>query len=396
MKKLKLVTILAFISTIFFFSWKTFTSEKQLRSEMEGRRLAEQPKFSFSGYLDKSYNNDFEVFFQDHFYKRIGLSKRYIQLEKALGRNEIKGTIIGTNDELFYTPIRSELETNQFVDELTNQLNLFVDSIERKNIPLYLYLLPSKTNTMRELYNETSLDRFYNEKLNTMEEWINPYINFFDVGKSWLSKYDIKTISEFFYKTDHHWNGKGAYEGYSEIIAYLNATGVNVGEAFKKSELNNRCASEDAFFSGSHNRVILYNVNHANEYICNWEIPDFSIYDKIVYRSLQGERLEGPGMFAPGANKSKITYAGLTTSDHSYVYIKNAKPNNDIKALIIRDSYTNAITSTLPAHFNETYLLDMRHFHSDLNELIEEKEINLILLLHNSVSINSEVTTYFE
>ncbi|MER2108119.1 MAG: hypothetical protein ABS949_14380 [Solibacillus sp.] len=396
MKKIKVLTIAFFLFVIAFFPIATFLAEKKGFSASEGRDLSRAPEFTVAGYIDKSFNKNFEVYFQDHFYKRLGLSRVYFSLERSLGRNQINNTMIGAEEQLFYTPVRSLASAENFHDKFSLQINQLVEETKPANIPVHLFVLPSKPHTLNDLYNPTSQDQFYREELNTMTQWVNPYVTVHDVGKEWREKYTTNDITKFFYKTDHHWNGLGAYEGYTNIVGTLQEYDHSIQEPLSTDHLNNICAKDTAYFEGSHNRVILYQVASSDEYICNWEIDNFNRFEEITYHTQAGDIAQGADIFSNNIEGEIINYARLTTGDFPYMYFKNNMPSNEINALIIRDSYTNAITSTLAAHFNEAHLLDMRHYTGNLAELINENDINLILLLHNSVSINSNVATYYK
>lgn len=396
MKKIKVLTIAFFLFVVAFFPIATLLAEKKGFSTSEGRDLSAAPKFTLEGYVDKSFNKNFEVYFQDHFYKRLGLSSIYFSLEKSLGRNQINNTMIGADEQLFYTPVRSLVAAENFHEKFSLQIDRLVEEIQPANIPVHLFVLPSKPHTLAEIYNPTSQDRFYREKLDTLTQWVNPYVNVHDVGKEWQRKYTTNEITKFFYKTDHHWNGLGAYKGYTNIVGTLRDYNHSVQEPLTTSHLNNVCAKDTAYFEGSHNRVILYQVDSNEEYICNWEIDNFNRFEEITYHTQVGDVAQGEGVFSNNIGGDIINYARLTTGDFPYMYFKNNMPSNTINTLIIRDSYTNAITSTLAAHFNETHLLDMRHYTGNIGDFINKNNINLILLLHNSVSINSNVSTYFK
>lgn len=396
MKKIKVLTIAFFLFVIAFFPIATFLAEKKGFSASEGRDLSRAPEFTVAGYVDKSFNKNFEVYFQDHLYKRLGLSRVYFSLERSLGRDQINNTMIGVEEQLFYTPVRSLASAESFHEKFSLQIDQLVEETKPANIPVHLFVLPSKPHTLNDLYNPTSQDQFYREELETMAQWVNPYVNVHDVGKEWREKYTINEITKFFYKTDHHWNGLGAYEGYTNIVGTLQEDDHSIQEPISTDHLNNICAKDTAYFEGSHNRVILYQINSSEEYKCNWEVKNFNQFEEIVYQSQDGEFGQGDSIFSIGDKRNKVTYGLLTMGDFPYIYLKNNEPVNNINVLIVRDSYTNAITSTLATHFKETYLVDMRHYNGKLDELIKQKNINLVLLLHNSVSINSSVANYFK
>ena len=65
---------------------------------------------------------------------------------------------------------------------------------------------------------------------------------------------------------------------------------------------------------------------------------------------------------------------------------------NGKKILIIKDSYGNAFSPFLCAHYEEVYIVDYRYLKSNIKNLIKKHGINNLLFAHNMYVLNSTFT----
>ncbi|MBV1821278.1 hypothetical protein KUA25_24855, partial [Bacteroidales bacterium MSK.15.36] len=78
-------------------------------------------------------------------------------------------------------------------------------------------------------------------------------------------------------------------------------------------------------------------------------------------------------------------------SNHPLVKVKT-KVNgavNDKKLLIIKDSYANCLVPFLTSHYGEIYMVDLRYYDKNINDLIQSEGIEDALILYNT-------NTFFE
>lgn len=87
-----------------------------------------------------------------------------------------------------------------------------------------------------------------------------------------------------------------------------------------------------------------------------------------------------------GTNHSSTLYKEVFGTDSAEVIYEYTNDNR-LNALIISDSYSNAIKPVLASHFNKTIFIDMRHyFHEygdyfNLSDYISKHDIDFILYL---------------
>lgn len=181
------------------------------------------------------------------------------------------------------------------------------------------------------------------------------------------------------YKTDHHWNIFGAYHGYTEIIDMLKKDFSEVGNA--KTPKSHYCSNVK--FHGS-----LADNNPENyDTICEFEydLPEYSI-------TLNGKETEEYGNRSlykstiDDTDPSINHYREFFGKDSAEV-IYQSDNNTGLNALIISDSYSNAIKPVLSSHFDTTVYIDLRHYlgeYGDFFNLVEyhdKYDFDLIIYL---------------
>ena len=187
-----------------------------------------------------------------------------------------------------------------------------------------------------------------------------------------ISSLDIPSFDEYknyFYKTDHHWNYKGSYKGYTDIANLMNLDILDI-----KDEV---CF--DIPFSGSKTRD-LAGINLITETSCmyTFDMPDFDIY-------ISGEKVDNYGNPIDELKSShEITYGNMYGFDYDEILFVNKNSNNNKKLLIFSNSFSNAINKLLASNYKETYVLDERHYENlNLIDYINSKKIDDVLILGN-------------
>ncbi|MCI8540740.1 MAG: hypothetical protein HFE67_04430 [Erysipelotrichaceae bacterium] len=192
------------------------------------------------------------------------------------------------------------------------------------------------------------------------------------------TKYAINSLDEFqkfFYQTDHHWNHKGSYKAYEEIVRWL-----DVGDPIPKPEeicMNTTISgSKAASFGGN---LVL------KEQLCAYQF-DLKPHD-IFINGLATDRY---GNYKDYFEQGKETgsYGEFYGGDDGLLEFDFHQENKE-NLLIIGESYDNAINELLASHFNHTYNVDLRNYEREngkpfhLDAFVKEHSIHRILLIGN-------------
>lgn len=192
-----------------------------------------------------------------------------------------------------------------------------------------------------------------------------------------IDSYD--DYKKYFYKSDHHWNNYGQYEGYNQIADLLGITN-------KISIESVDCF--DVYFRGSKARQV-GDLNIMDQFcVNNYDLDEFKL-------TVNGED--------PGISKNRKRYYdknvlkysnashysdfyGLDYGEMIYEFKNNRNKNN---ILVFVDSYSNPINELIASNYNNSYFIDLRNYENlkgkkfVLSDYLKEHDVDEILFLGN-------------
>jgi len=269
------------------------------------------------------------------------------------------------NDEYDFYYIRNNRGESDLNYRVINQVNFFNSLYNsNKNVNLNIYLVPR--------YEQTSLPN------NNLENYTKKFKELLDknINVSELKINSIEEYTEKFYKTDHHWNMYGAYEGYQDIMKMLGK---------QPQSLEIKQVSNTKYY-GSLAKSSLSKLTYDN------------IYDIILdtdYRTLVNNE-ENNAKFKP----RKITYDKNYDFFDYYIHYFNGQygtvqytfnNNSTENLLIFSDSYAWQIDYLIASHYKNTYVINLRYDDYlsgkfDYNDFIEKNNITNVLFLYEGSS----------
>ena len=368
MNKIMAMLFLIFISVMIISNFMTPVKEF---SPSENRRLEQKPKISLSLISNGKFTKSFEKYISDQFPLRdfwIGIKS---SVEKSIGKVESNGVFLGKDGYLlqaFKTP------NDKTINNIVKSINTFAEC--NKNINTYFMLVP----TSIKIY-ENNLPNFASTEnqlkyINIMREKLDKSISFIPTYETLNSKKN----EYIYYKTDHHWTTNGAYYGYEVLGKHMGFTPL------KKDDFNIKDLS-DEFLGSLYSRGGFRNLGYdkIQSYIpkniedINYEVW-YSDTNKTLSSFYNKEKLNG-----------KDKYAVFLDSNHPLAKIKTKIQDNvkNKKLLVVKDSYANCLVPFLTSHYGEIYMVDLRYYDKDLNELIKSEGIDDTLILYNA-------NTFFE
>jgi len=220
---------------------------------------------------------------------------------------------------------------------------------------------------------------------------LNPWYRNLDMGSSFDQFLDIKPprlevssmkLDSFedhkilFYNTDHHWNIRGAWKGYSIIYNMLSQIYPEISPKLEVQEFR---AVEGVDFCGSFARRTLYP--------CTPEPFEYAVVDLPPYRTwVDGEEtaygkrdayLRGEFNNHPYTNHYSEFFGNVV--DEVFYRFENGSERD---LLIIGGSHSQAVQLYIAAHYRTTYVVDLRAFGEfDFSDAVEEYGIDDVLVL---------------
>lgn len=380
MKRLgQIILIFAFILIIFTMPVLTKLQKNESVSQVENRKLAEAPVLTKDSLLNGQYFSKWETYISDHIYGRNNWIKNYTILNMAaMGRAKINNIVLG--EEGFLLPFiahkgQDPFNTEENLDAMAKQMKELQEKIEQYGGSFCFVGIPGQASIHRDYYpsqfqnNSQLLDQAEQLMFENLEKQGIAYVN---MNKAFKSNPD----KEYYYRTDHHYNFEGAYLTYSEIMKMLQQkSAMKLDAPVQKSELD--IVTLPNPFGGSRNRQIYY-LYPQNEKI------QLGYFKKpIPYEKFTNGKPDPKFYFFSNDKNAMVNYSVYMGGDLAETVIKTNRkqlPN----LLIFGDSYTNAIEPLMYYHFNETRILDLRHYKQmSLIKYIEEYKPDMVIMLRD-------------
>lgn len=348
-KKEDILTIACFCGFLTVMLLMYIFLPKQEFSQLEKRNLKDAPTLSWESLSSGELGEDIETYMADHIPARnffVGLNAYF---ERYTGRQRGKDIFAAKDGRLVEAPIRwdgAKIEKNMAV------INGFGDSVGKK---VDFLLVPSAGWALGEhpeLYTDA-------EQIRAIHALAGENLNPIPVTDLYRGQGD------WFFKTDHHWNSRGAYEGYR---AYCEAVGKvpQPEEAFTARQYGD-------FRGSTYSRSGLWLT--PAEPLTLWEgSGDITVTNGESEQTHQGvfywERLEE-------ADKYTVNLDG----NHSIVRTHN--PEGEGRLLVIRDSYSNSLGTFLAQSWEDVVLVDLRYYKTPVSDLLKQENFDNVLICYS-------------
>ena len=198
--------------------------------------------------------------------------------------------------------------------------------------------------------------------------------------KEHIARFAVNSFADYrdsYYSTDHHWNWRGSYRGYTELLELLGCDEKPLEPV------------EEVSFSrpwqGSKSKTVGFGA--VTEIFCayRFEFPDMSVTIDGSPASDYGRQNE----FFDNRDAAVSTldfYGG----NYEEVILDTGRPERE-SILLIGDSFTHAILKPLASHYDRTCLLDPRCRPLDMEEVsafIEREGIDKVIFVNYSSTLS--------
>lgn len=223
--------------------------------------------------LQSDYNSNFAGKF--HFINLNGL------VRNVLNQREMNG-VVKLNNDYLALPIRKSPET--ILMDNADVVSALAEKLEEKNIDfLYVQAPPKVTESGEEL--PTGIIDYSNENIDTflmrLKENNTEYVDIRECFRE-----DNLNVYDYYFKTDHHWNVRGGFYAYNQIVERLEK---NLSISVDKDLLNggnyNFVNFED-WYLGYYGRRTGYFFDGLDDFEVVY--PKFSTFIKDITREKEG------------------------------------------------------------------------------------------------------------
>ena len=199
---------------------------------------------------------------------------------------------------------------------------------------------------------------------------VNPYENL----RSHRDEY-------LYFHTDYHWNGRGAYYAYE---SFCEAKGVS------PYTLSQRREEDFTGFLG-----VLYWKHSGKDDVLK-QNPDtveafhpYSPRASMRYTDQKGQTYDWNIIFDVSTWDPASRYSTFAGADNPYAEFDNPDVTDGSVAVVVKESYGNALLPYLVDHYSKIYELDYRYWEGDLASFVKEKQADDLIFANNLSMIGS-------
>lgn len=370
--KIIFIIIIVLLFPLLFIMNYVFNGEKDI-NYLENRTNSKFVDINLTNFMDSSFQDKLENILLDQFPCNEDIKKSYLNLinskvfrdlftfsDNKRDKIEIKDEIfsIGEDNYLMW----QEYGIDLFHINCSNLLSYINE--ELKDEDTYLYFI-----------NESKAIQDKGGKIN------NEYFDFLkeSLKNTKTSQFEIDSLDDYkyyFYKSDHHWNLYGSYQGYKDIINLL----------FDDEQIvaPNREVKLSDSYCGSFCRLIGYYDSLDTFYIYDYNYPKIKTYingDLSNYGHEKNYLEKGWEL-----HEDENCYGAVYGGNYGELIFDTENEDKD-NILILSFSYINPIAKLIANHFNRTYIVDIRNYYNDIGtefnikKYIEENHINKVLFV---------------
>ena len=278
--------------------------------------------------------------------------------------------------------IKQEMDTT--IDRITS----LSDFLNKSDIPFLFVLAPHKLAIEEDILPAGTHNKNQDRAEITVNGLIKNKINVLD-----LRKYIARTgedLSKYYYRTDHHWNTDGAFVAFDLLLKNI--------EKITKKQINKETADlaywerheKKDWFLGSRGKRVGPCFAGTDSLI--WYTPK---QENIMSTIVPHQNKISKGSFTDAYIGKKFintrdlyhvnNYAVYQTGDYPLIQQRNANASNDMKVLMLTDSFSLPIKAFMGTAFTEVDGIDLRHYEaSDVIQYIRWNKPDMVILLYTS------------
>ena len=331
--------------------------------------------------------NEFETNIASTFYKKMWFVNVNGAIRNVLNQPEMNG-VIKLNNGYLLSPRNkcSDDKIKEFVDNTV----IFNEYLQEKGIQLVYAATPY------------TCSKYDDELLEGIEDYSNYNIDrlVFGLREAGIDTIDFREemhndgINQYdmMYRTDHHWTTEAGFYAYGILEDYIRGkTGCDVDSRI--SDINNYTVTRyNKWHLGSNGQRT--GIYYAGIDDFDLILPDFNtrLQDANGNVGTMQEMMINTDPLKVKDYTSRYTYdfvLGKTLGQ--YV---NLEAKNDVKLLVITDSFGKAVNQYLSLGFKEVYFVDNVNVSSITPELIESYKPSVVIMLYYSGAISDDSVSY--
>lgn len=362
-KTIDLILVILFMLFLICMGIGTLMNRDLVFSSKEKRYLEKEPVLSIHSLMNGDFGNDAENWAADHLPGRDILVGVNAQAERMLNLQVSKEIYLGKSGRLYERPVCFDEKV------IRKNMDYFCQFTDKNDIPVDLILVPSAGFLMQDDIRGL-MDPYEDDRIiQTAYEIAGDRLHTLNL----LPVFCREDAEEFYYRTDHHWTSRGAYEAFALFMTMLEE------ECLREQDYI--VSKSEGFYGTTWSRA------------CFWRIPPetLEMWDSGFHFSVRFSDKEdlASSLFFTEHLWEYDQYPVFLDGNHPLLEICNHEKPFGEKILVIRDSFANCFGCFLADSFSTVTMVDLRYYRSPLSELVKQERYDRILILY---SVNNFMT----
>ncbi len=188
------------------------------------------------------------------------------------------------------------------------------------------------------------------------------------------------TDEYIYFRTDHHWTGRGAYYAYKAFCDTLELEATSLEEMTLTMPESTFLGSLYGYTGQS--PLLLNSADRAEIFL-----PKHQAYYEYYADGTYDNPISGTLLFAGGDHDNH--YMNYLGGDVPLGYIESEVANGKT-ILVVKDSFGNAFIPYLIDNYEHIYVVDPRQYSSPLLDLVIQKSVDDILVLNYTFAVSNQ------
>ncbi len=331
-------------------------------SQIEKRNLARFPDLTWDYPSIKSFPEKFELYIKDHFGFRDWLIYTNNRIKyRWLQKSPNPQVAIGKDGWLFYQTdtfgislsddFRGLIKLSELqLEGMKRNLETKRDWLAKRGIHYIYIAVPNKQTVYPEYFPEhfkvvvrkTQLDQF----LEYMKQ--NSDLQILDLRAVLINE---KNQDRIYYKTDSHWNDRGAFIAYQRIIDRIKTASVKINSSIPESNLEIEERSESG-----RDLAKLIGLPDLTEF----NVPSYSLKNSSF-------------------NKNDNPKWAVTSWPWWFQPFETTNQEAEAKSIVFRDSFFDALLPFFAQHFRHAAYIASKFDYSVMEDLIKKIKPDIVI-----------------
>lgn len=370
-----------FLAFLFGVAALTLLLPKDGTSYYENRALAQTPAFTWESFLSGDYFDAWERYCTDHVPRRGSLLKFQTILQADVLRQPTVSGVFLDSDVLLGSHSYNDWDLQHLPSSARDcaaGIGQWAQAAAVYGGQLYYAGLPEQTAYFVDRYPAYWRNRqwLYEPTEAAMKDAFAgadiPYLSFYEKFRA------MGCPKALYFASDHHYTVHGALAVCQDLLETVNARqGLGL---FVPGEGDLAFTTLPNPFLGSRNRK-LFNLRPMGD-----ALTIASYRTEIPFRRFDNGQEVDPSLFLlPETAEETVLYTVFMGGDKGETVVDTGRPDLP-SALIIGESYTNALETLLYASFDCLYSIDPRYYEGSIAGYIAEHQPEVVIVLRDNTS----------